>query len=434
MSKKDPLKKYNKNYFAKLMQNNVVCSSKFRWSTVHLERGSSRSCHRTDEDFFDLENLNNFHNLPIQLETRQEMLDGKWPGRGCEYCRDIEAAGGVSDRLVFNSESYAGNIPKELFKNNRAVRLTPTLIEISLGNLCNMSCIYCSPAYSSVWQAEEEKFSTTRVRQVENLLDVNTYKSVVDRFFIWLENNIHHLRDLHILGGEPTHQPELMRLIDLLENHPKVALDNFILMTNLKLSKEKLAGICSRLDRLTEKKSIKKVNIFPSIDCWGAEQEYIRTGLRINDFEENFSYIVKNHPKISIHTHGVMTVLTIPTIYKLVDKINYYNTQRKSNFITCDWNFVSEHLYLHPGIMPTGFFDQDFDKIIEYLKNEQTQESMEGYKKVCNAMEFNPEYITKTKKFLDELDRRRGTDWRAVFPWFSEFDEIQHGRKHDRSN
>lgn len=418
-----PAKK-NNNEFSRLMMNNSVCLSKWRWSTIHLQQGTTRSCHRTDEDKFSIDDFDNFHNLPIKLETRQQMLEGKWPGKGCEYCQTIEDAGGISDRLLFNGDSTIENIPKELFTNNKEIKVTPTLIEISLGNLCNMSCVYCGPAYSSTWEAEMKKYPDASLRWDENLLSQEQYKLAVDRFFIWLDKNIHHLKDIHILGGEPTLQPEFLRLLDFFEqNQDRINLDSFLLITNLKVSKEKLKFIANRLDKLINLKFIKSVWIYPSIDCWGPEQEYIRTGLDIKSFEENFAYLVEHHPNICLHTHGVITSLTLKTLPDLIHLINFYNEKRLTNKIQSDWNFVSLYDQFHPGWFPSGFFDKDFENAIDALCNVQDKELIRGLQKTVNNMPFTPKYITHLKSDLDKLDFRRNTNWRKTFPWLADFNE-----------
>lgn len=421
----------NDNYFSKLTNNNLTCLSKWRWSTVHLQMGYSRSCHRTDEDYFNLDNFEDFHNLPTQLQTRQSMLDGKWPGKGCEYCQRLETVGGISDRLEFNNMSYKGNIPPELLTDNKAIKVSPTLIEIALGNLCNMSCIYCGPTYSSLWEAEMKKFPDLDLREDERILDDDTYKKMVERCFIWLDKNIGNLRDLHILGGEPTLQPELLRLIHLLESHPDVKLDTFIMMSNMKVSKEKLSYIANKLELLIDTGKIKQVIISPSIDCWGTEQEYIRTGLNLKQTEENLAYLAAQHPRIHMNVHGVITALTLKTMPDLIEKFNQYNIGRPLYF-TYNWNFVSRYEYFHPGWFPKGFFDADFDRIIATMKNgpielqERCINTMEGYRKLVNEMPFTPSTISHMKSVLDKLDMRRKTDWRAVFPWLSDFDEFSY--------
>lgn len=420
----------NNNYFAKLMNKPLTCLGKWRWSSIHLQMGYSRSCYRTDEDHFTEDTVEQFHNLPLQLETRQQMLDGKWPGRGCEYCKKLEEVGAISNRLQYNHASYKGNVPKELLTNNRAVKVTPTLIEISLGNLCNMSCIYCGPTYSSIWEAEMIKQPDDELREPEKLFDKATYHRVVDKFFLWLDSNIGDLRDIHLLGGEPTLQPELLRLITLLETNPNVQLDSFVVVTNLKLPRAKLAMIANRLEKLIDSARIKEVVISASLDCWGPQQEYIRTGLNLAQFEDNLAYLVLNHPRMFIDIHGTITALTIKTMPKLMERINYYNSMREGIKVTFTCNFLSRYEYLHPESFPAGFYDQDFDEIYAELGKIEDQrardtliEVMQGYQRFINVRPYNPAAITQMKAVLDKLDKRRGTSWRPLFPWIADFDE-----------
>ncbi len=416
---------YDQNYFIELMKNRQVCFSKWRWTSVLLQQGSTRSCFRTTEDLFDPDNLGDFHNMPIQLKTRQAMLDGKWPGHGCEYCKAIEDSGGVSDRMGFNMASYNGNIPPELLTNNRAVKVTPTLIEVSLNNLCNMSCIYCGPAYSSSWEAEEERYPNDRLRLKENLFDAETYQKVITQFYDWLDKNLKHLKDLHILGGEPTHQPELFKLIDILKTHPDTKLDTFCVFTNLKMSKRKLVLLCDSLNSLIERGNIKEVTIMASLDCWGKSQEYLRTGLKLKETEQNLRFISDNYPNIHLHIHGTITALTIPTIIDLTHKMVELNKTRKSNEITADWSLVEAYDYLHPNIMPIGFYDNWLDDLINTVDQYQLRYDLKNkftsYKQYLNSVEPDFDKIQELVNYLDKLDARRNTNWRSTFPWFEQF-------------
>lgn len=424
MSESDNVK-YDQNYFLELMQNRSVCFSKWRWTSLLLQQGSTRSCFRTTEDRFDPDNLGDFHNSPIQLKTRQAMLDGKWPGHGCEYCKSIEDVGGVSDRMSFNAESNQTNTPPELLLDNRAVRVTPTLIEVSLNHTCNMSCVYCGPAYSSMWEAEEERYPNDRLRIKENLFDQQTYQKVITQFYDWLDKNIKYLKDLHILGGEPTHQPELFKLIEILKTHSDTQLDTFCIFTNMKMSKRKLTLLCDTLNSLIEVGNIKEVTIVASLDCWGKSQEYLRTGLRLAETEHNLRFISHNYPKIQLTVHGTITALTIPTIVDLVHKIAELNSTRIEEKITASWSLVEEYDYLHPNIMPVGFYDEWLDDIINTVDSCDLQYNLSSkfssYKQYLNSIEPNFEKIQELILYLDKLDKRRNTNWRSTFPWFNNF-------------
>ena len=82
----------------------TACQLKWNWSTVFLTTERTASCHRTDHHRFDT-NVFDFHNTPNKIADRQHMLAGEWPERGCNYCKDIETAGGNSDRISIRNIS-----------------------------------------------------------------------------------------------------------------------------------------------------------------------------------------------------------------------------------------------------------------------------------------------------------------------------------------
>ena len=83
------------------IKKGLPCQLKWTHSTVYLTDGVSASCHRVLGDRLEVRDGElNFHNLPGKLEARRKMLQGQWPGRGCEHCKHIEEAGGKSDRII----------------------------------------------------------------------------------------------------------------------------------------------------------------------------------------------------------------------------------------------------------------------------------------------------------------------------------------------
>jgi hypothetical protein len=85
-----------------------ACLLKWAWSTVYFNSGTTASCHRTQKYSIDPNNFENFHNLPDKIAARNLMQQGHWPSAGCEYCKNVEDAGGVSDRL-FNLQQQTGS-------------------------------------------------------------------------------------------------------------------------------------------------------------------------------------------------------------------------------------------------------------------------------------------------------------------------------------
>ena len=399
-----------------------TCMYKWGWSTIFLKNGTTSSCHRTVSDRIDHTNFDTFHNTPLKLKTRQDMLDGNWPGHGCQYCKKIEDSHGISDRNEINHYGTPDLVPKELLENPNAIRVTPTMVEVYFSNLCNMSCIYCGPRLSSTWEHEARKFKLVPVKQLDDvLLSDEKYKLILEKFWQWLAVNATNITKYNILGGEPFFQPELITNIDFFETHPCPKL-RLTIFSNLKVNHERFKKILTQLNSLVTKGHLQSVEITCSLDAWGPQQEYVRTGLDLAQWEQNFDTLVKDFPQINVQVHGTMCSLIIKTIPALVEKINAINVYRQdpsTRPVYLTYNMVVDPDHMSPEIFPKGFFDEDFDKIDAVIKNKHDKTTMRGYQLSINAGAYNPTLIGNLKKYLNELDTRRGTSWKPLFPWLN---------------
>jgi hypothetical protein len=86
--------------------------------------------------------------------------------------------------------------------------------------------------------------------------------------------------------------------------------------------------------------------------------------------------------------------------------------------------------HLYPGIFGSGFFDHDLDLVLNEMPNDTWQQKharslMTGLKTEFNTHQRNDEQITNLLHFLNEIDRRRGLDWKKTFPWLAkEFEHV----------
>ena len=202
----------------------TACLLKWTWSNIYFDTGTSASCHRTQKYPIDPNNFDDFHNLPQKIKAREMMLGGEWPQAGCQYCQRVEERGGASDRQV-NLNNY-DNIylaPEELLKNNTETHVTPKIIEVWFSNTCNMSCVYCGPQFSSLWDEEIRRFGPIATNSDKIAVSSNQqYDKMVSNFWNYLDTNERYkeLRRYHILGGEPFLLKELDDSINFWNDHP----------------------------------------------------------------------------------------------------------------------------------------------------------------------------------------------------------------------
>jgi organic radical activating enzyme len=399
------------------IKTDTACQLKWNWSTIFLTTEETASCHRTNHHKFDTDKFD-FHNTPSKVDDRKRMLQGQWPKKGCEYCRDIEQAGGQSDRIT-NLDFPGIHAPSELDTDPTAVDVTPRILEVYFDNTCNLKCLYCGPHFSSLWDAENKKHGTFvkgNLTISDSFKKSATIESNKQKLYQWLKHNGKHLTVFNILGGEPFYQSELEECLDLFENFPAPEL-KLQIFTNLNVKFDKLQRITTRIKNLVDQNKLREFEITASLDCWGAPQEYVRYPLNLDSWTKNFEYLV-DQLWINLIVSSTVTPLTVKTLPDLLEKVAHWNQRRSVYHYQ---NSVNGPSYMFIDIFGDIFGD-DFNRALS-LKPENTPEQissknyLRGIAQQSASREPNIPEIVKLFDFLNEMDRRRNTDWSRVFPW-----------------
>jgi hypothetical protein len=164
-----------------------------------------------------------------------------------------------------------------------------------------------------------------------------------------------------------------------------------------------------------------------SIDCWGPEQEYIRYGLDLDHWQRNFETLV-NHRWIYLNVHNTITSLSIPTLPDLLDFVNHHRHNRR---IYHSFGLVQLRTQLQPGIFGPGFFSQHFQRILDRMPNtddwqHRNIEYMNGIMRLIDSQGEDQQQQQYLVHYLNEIDRRRGLDWRSTFPWLDQHIKEKH--------
>lgn len=399
----------------------TACQSKWNWSTIYLNSLSSASCHRVMPTPFELHEFDNFHNLPKKLNDRRLMLSGEWPTGGCEYCKNIEDAGGWSDRQ--HNLDIRGLTPPELLSDPRAVEVSPSIVEIFAQNTCNLACTYCNAGLSSKIEQENKKFGDFNRNGVK--IPIQSAPALADAYFDkfidWLKRNISTLSRLHLLGGETFIQHELMdSVLGILEQTPCPNLA-LCIFSNMNVPNKYWDMYIVRIKDLQNRGHIKVFDLTASIDCWGAEQEYARYGLNLNKFEERLSWASEQGDWLRLNCNQTVTALTMKTMPDLINKISQYS---KRKHIGHYFQFYTGmQMFQHPQTFAYSLWEETFNRIYTAMPKETVHQleaipRMQGLEKQLQTVKtHNYSDIEKLHIYLDELDRRRTTDWRLIFPY-----------------
>jgi organic radical activating enzyme len=408
----------------------TACQLKWSWSTIFLNDGTTASCHRVGRHPVSIENFDNFHNTPEKLDQRNTMLRGEWPqplpymdaDAGCRYCQKIEEAGGQSDRQF--QLQIPNLVPPELDQDPLAIIVTPRILEIFLNNTCNLACTYCNSKNSSQIENENIKFGEFTKNGVvikDHRSDKDITRAYTEKFFGWMQKYSQNLRRLHLLGGEPLYQKEFYRCLEFFQNTPNPELE-FNVITNLMIATDKFQALVETWKDMVVKRQIKRFDITVSVDCWGDEQEYARFGLKINLIEKNIQVLLDN-PWIYFNINSTLTPLTLRTFPVLIDKINQWKKIRKINH---HFQSVSFPGYHNPDIFGREFWKDDLNQAIALMPNNNWQEQnahsyLLGIQAQIQNSCIQPKKIVQLLTHLDELDRRRNTNWRSLFEYLEDY-------------
>ena len=407
------------------------CVLKWYHQEINLAEGQNHSCYHCPQHKIPLKG--DLHNTPHKVEQRKIMLEGGKPDE-CSYCWDIEKIPGlISDRQILHHQFHKND--PNVIASAVADGLNPVYpryLEVSFTNKCQMSCSYCSTSKSSSWQKEIDKYGPYELTQRSNALQYfsrkeymyeDTKNPYIKKFWKWFPEAYEHLFVLRVTGGEPLLDKNTYRLIEYLKKHPNENLE-FDINTNLMVSEKRVLRYIDLVKDLPGKNKL-----YVSIDSWGEQAEWIRHGLDIDVFEHNLLRVLAN----GIHVGFMVTfcLLSIPNISELIFKVAEWKNQFPGQ-ITFDAPYMVEPYHLTARIADENLIsklekslkDMELyvdEKIYLTTEYERYKKSVEWIKNNLFTGDILENHRKDFVKFVDEHDRRRGTDWHNSFPEMEQF-------------
>lgn len=290
-------------------------------------------------------NLNNVSNAPLLKEIRSFMMEGQRHPE-CIRCWDEEDSGFKSHRLI---ELDKWGFDQTLIDNTDSdgtvnENVKTVYFDLRFGNLCNLKCRMCGPTESSSWYKDFEKLYGIEFDSTG--YDWFNKKS----FWQYLEDYIPHIKQIYMLGGEPTlidaHYSFLQKCIDAGYSN-QISLEYNSNITNIHRK-------CFDLW-----KHFKHVLFSCSIDGVGLVNDYIR-------YPSKWDSIFNNIKKLEDSNQSNLTVwiivsVSILNIYYLDEIIKWQLSQRFKNInkTNTDHPLFSSHPVYVPNYMSVKVLPKD---------------------------------------------------------------------------
>lgn len=429
-----------------------MCLAKWLQVSINLTNGLTQSCYHPPTHKVSLEDLEKnpraLHNTKEKLQQRKQMKAGKRPA-GCEYCWKIEDAPGnfLSDRHIRSSEDWARNAFDEVVNNPFDYDVNPRYVEVNFNQTCNLKCSYCSPHISSTWAKEVDKLGPYPTVNPHN--DLSYFKSqglmpivrkgdnpFVKAFWEWWPELYNDIKVFRMTGGEPLLDRNTFRVLDWIKEHPRPDLE-LAITSNMCPPEENMLRFIESIKEILNQNKLGRFMLFPSIDTWGKQAEYIRTGLDFNLFWKNIRLYMQEVPDGLLTFIITMNNLSLPGLKDLLQGI--LDLQKEFNS-THHRIFFDTPFLRYPSWQSLQTLPDDYhhymDEAIEFMKTNTVKKGqhygfrdtwIERMERTYSWMkqQQDPADLQRNRvdfyRFFSEFDKRRKVSFTETFPEMKTF-------------
>jgi organic radical activating enzyme len=425
-----------------------MCLAKWYQVTLHLENGHNHSCHHPSTHQTPLHELENnpgaLHNTVYKKMLRKQMLDGERPAE-CRYCWNIEDTVNntdvFSDRVLKSASVEFPSVENTVSAGHLA-NPYPKHMEVSFSTTCNFACSYCSADVSSSWMKELKKYGSYKteyplitLEQIErgNKMPIpdkepNPY---IDAFWKWWPDVYPHLEVMRITGGEPLLSPHTFKVFDWVIANPRQDL-RLAVNSNMCVPDLLIKRFINQVKSILESNSASEFVLFTSCEAYKEQAEYIRHGLDYQQWLENCDLFLAEIPTAKISLMVTYNAMSVASYLNYLIDI----TKLKKKFpgrVHIDTVYMANPRCMTIDILPKEFMIY-IQQQLQYVKIMHSQGVYDDWE--LHKLERLQDYFQSRlespspqidmlrrdfKVFVDEHDRRRGTNFLKTFPKMHDF-------------
>lgn len=411
------------------------CLAKWQQVTLHLESGTTHSCHHPKVHKIPLRELKNdpsaLHNTKFKMAQRKLMLEGLRP-KECSYCWAVEDLEGqhLSDRYLKSAEDWAMMDFEKIRTMNWNQPILPRSLEVSFSRACNLKCSYCSANFSSKWQQEISQFGPYptghgKPSQAFYEEDKNPY---IDAFWRWWPKLSPHLRVFRITGGEPLLSENTFRVLQALTQTPHKNL-MIAVNSNLSVPDQAMGKLLNLAPRVADQ--VKEFMLYTSLEAWGAQAEYIRNGLDLSRMIKNVEAFLSADERLRVTFMCTLNALSAPSLREFLVEIvrlrEKFLVIGKSSRVQVDFSILHNPKHQSIQILPP-VWREEFRQLLRFMRTNQfLPHELDKFDRALALMNVDlPARELKLRRgdfytFFAEHDRRRKTNFRHTFPELTAF-------------
>ena len=440
----------------------TFCLAKWFNVSIHIPTGRTHSCYHPPTHKVPLEELSKdpgaLHNTKYKKEQRKKMLAGERPAE-CSFCWDIEDTGNISDRAYRSFDVNSPEIIEEALAVGFEGNPAPKYLEVNFNQACNLKCSYCSPHLSTEWHKEVKEHGPYRLHDRTHnddswmkeqgwLPDNSPTNPYLTAFWEWFPTVYDKLKTFRMTGGEPLMDKNTFKIFDHVKKNPHKDLQLSI-TSNCCPPKGQWQKFIDDLKEITDQNAIDHFMLFCSLDSWGKQAEYIRSGMDFDVLYKNITQYLRESNRHSLTFIITCNILCLPGWMEYFQNIlqlrKTYNTDRQ--LIWFDTPMLTDPKWMSMKLATKEMLQPLLDSIEFMEANKETVENRyKGFKdyeidKVRRLYDWASEpmsekdeilYKKNFHKYFEQHDARRKLDIRETFPvmlpFINECKELCNGR------
>lgn len=365
------------------------------------------------------DNLLELWNGIFYKQLRKDLLTGV-KNDACNYCWKREDTGIVSHRQKHQNIS---STILESINEDYSLKIGPQILDVKIGNFCNLKCIMCHPINSTEHVLEIDQMRKQGL-DVPKFVDITNEQlsSIVKHFdsnktFNSIKECIGGIKEFQFYGGEPLATNEVLKFLDLileLDLQPKIKI-----ITNLSITNEK---IFSKLEKFSD------VELIVSWDHTDSKcSNYIRYPIDYSKFLNNLDRVIR-HPSYHLMfspTMSIFNIFNVPDLFSKMEDINQtYKNLRSISVNILDipiyfsLKYLDEQTKEHAESSLTNFLNE-----AKYFSifDDGNSAAYKTLKSLIHLMKEHPvDYIKVQEerfKVLSTYDKIRNTNTKELFPY-----------------